>query len=212
MVHLKVVEMEACLQEVNNAIPSREAICALAEKFRYGLLTQRFCGTIWHQYLRILGHDNKATNAINLPSLSISPDRAGKFVVQPKQVESIEINSIQICIFFGTSCLFWLSLQVWNWFQNRRYAQRAKVGKAPGKLSVSPMPREDSTSFRNVAPPISAPPGTFEREQSSYPITLVHFARFSSHRIAPNSYRTNHLLLQYIRKDLCSCCATNNIL
>lgn len=89
--------MEACLQEVNNAIPSREAICALAEKF------------------------------------SVSPDRVGKFVVQPKQV--------------------------WNWFQNRRYAQRAKVGKAPGKLSISPMPREDSAPFRNVAPPISAPPG-----------------------------------------------------
>ncbi|ONK73761.1 uncharacterized protein A4U43_C04F35000 [Asparagus officinalis] len=93
----EVVEMEACLQEVHNTVPSREVICSLAEKF------------------------------------SASPDRFGKFVVQPKQV--------------------------WNWFQNRRYAQRAKLGKAPGKLSVSPMPREDSAAFRNVAPPISAPPG-----------------------------------------------------
>lgn len=92
----EVVEMEACLQEVNNSIPSREVICAFAEKF------------------------------------SKSPDRSGKFVVQPKQV--------------------------WNWFQNRRYAQRAKVGKAPGKLSVMPMLREDSAPFRNVTP-ISAPLG-----------------------------------------------------
>lgn len=35
IVHFKVVEMEMCLQEVNNAIPAREVICALAEKFRY---------------------------------------------------------------------------------------------------------------------------------------------------------------------------------
>ncbi|KAH7860393.1 hypothetical protein Vadar_012948 [Vaccinium darrowii] len=41
--------------------------------------------------------------------------------------------------------------QVWNWFQNRRYAIRAKTSKAPGKLSVSPMPREDSTVVRNVS-------------------------------------------------------------
>lgn len=88
--------MEACLQEVNNAIPAREVICALAEKF------------------------------------SASAERAGKIAVQPKQV--------------------------WNWFQNRRYAQRAKLGKAPGKLTISPMPRDDSLSFRNVAP-VSAPSG-----------------------------------------------------
>ncbi|KAJ6813066.1 SAWADEE HOMEODOMAIN-like protein 2 [Iris pallida] len=92
----EVVEMEACLQEVNNALPSRDAICALAEKF------------------------------------SSSADRVGKPPVQPKQV--------------------------WNWFQNRRYAQRAKSIKAPGKLTVSPMPRDDSVPFRNVAP-VSAPSG-----------------------------------------------------
>ncbi|XP_026664951.1 protein SAWADEE HOMEODOMAIN HOMOLOG 2 isoform X2 [Phoenix dactylifera] len=94
--HNEVVEMEMCLQEVNNAIPAREIICALAEKF------------------------------------SASAERAGKIAVQPKQV--------------------------WNWFQNRRYAQRAKLGKAPGKLSISPMPRDESLSFRNVAP-VSAPSG-----------------------------------------------------
>ncbi|KAG1355456.1 protein SAWADEE HOMEODOMAIN [Cocos nucifera] len=94
--HNEVVEMDMCLQEVNNAIPAREVICALAEKF------------------------------------SKSAERAGKIAVQPKQV--------------------------WNWFQNRRYAQRAKLGKAPGKLSISPMPRDESLSFRNVAA-VSAPSG-----------------------------------------------------
>ena len=39
---------------------------------------------------------------------------------------------------------------MWNWFQNRRYALRAKAAKAPGKLNVSPMPRDDSTAVRNV--------------------------------------------------------------
>jgi len=36
------------------------------------------------------------------------------------------------------------------------------LGRAPGKLSVSPMPREDSAPFRNVAPPISAPSGILD--------------------------------------------------
>lgn len=40
---------------------------------------------------------------------------------------------------------------MWNWFQNRRYAIRAKTAKAPGKLSISPMPREDSSVVRNVS-------------------------------------------------------------
>ncbi|XP_015899220.3 protein SAWADEE HOMEODOMAIN HOMOLOG 2 [Ziziphus jujuba] len=47
--------------------------------------------------------------------------------------------------------------QVWNWFQNRRYAIRAKTSKNPGKLNVSPMPRDDSTPVRAVPQPISAP-------------------------------------------------------
>ncbi|XP_077238816.1 DNA-BINDING TRANSCRIPTION FACTOR 2 [Tasmannia lanceolata] len=93
----EVVEMEACLQESNNAIPSREIMNSLAEKF------------------------------------SVSADRTGKIVVQYKQV--------------------------WNWFQNRRYAQRAKLVKAPGKLSVSPMPRDDSLLLRNVPHSIPVPSG-----------------------------------------------------
>ncbi|CAM8957650.1 unnamed protein product [Rhodiola kirilowii] len=44
---------------------------------------------------------------------SNSPERQGKFVVQTKQI--------------------------WNWFQNKRYANRAKSSKAPTKLTASSM-------------------------------------------------------------------------
>ncbi|XP_074583257.1 protein SAWADEE HOMEODOMAIN HOMOLOG 2-like isoform X2 [Curcuma longa] len=91
----EVLEMESCLQEINNAIPPREIMCALADKF------------------------------------SQSSERAGKIVVQPKQV--------------------------WNWFQNRRYAQRAKLSKAPAKLTILPMHREEPVPFTNVSAPISTP-------------------------------------------------------
>ncbi|CAG7877204.1 unnamed protein product [Brassica rapa] len=43
--------------------------------------------------------------------------------------------------------------QIWNWFQNRRYALRARGNKAPGKLNVSSSmpPGVDSTNqMRNV--------------------------------------------------------------
>ncbi|KAI0487878.1 hypothetical protein KFK09_027701 [Dendrobium nobile] len=96
----EVIEMEACLQDVNNlsnSIPPRETICVLAEKF------------------------------------STSAGRAGKMIVQPKQVL--------------------------NWFQNRRYAHRAKV-KDPAKLNVSLMPRDDPTQHRNVAPPLPISQGS----------------------------------------------------
>ncbi|XP_074558776.1 protein SAWADEE HOMEODOMAIN HOMOLOG 2-like isoform X2 [Curcuma longa] len=104
----EVLEMESCLQEVNNSIPPREVISALADKF------------------------------------SQSSERAGKIVVQSKQV--------------------------WNWFQNRRYAQRAKLSKPPAKLHIVPMHREESIPFTNVAAPISAPTG-----RSSTDNSLVEF-------------------------------------
>ncbi|KAK5844488.1 protein SAWADEE HOMEODOMAIN HOMOLOG 2-like [Gossypium arboreum] len=47
--------------------------------------------------------------------------------------------------------------QVWNWFQNRRYAIRAKSSKVPGKLNVTSMPRDDSNPVRNVLQPVAAP-------------------------------------------------------
>ncbi|GAV64025.1 hypothetical protein CFOL_v3_07543 [Cephalotus follicularis] len=91
----EVTEMETILQEHHNAIPAREIMIALAEKF------------------------------------SEMPERKGKIVVQMKQV--------------------------WNWFQNKRYALRAKSNKAPGKLNVTPMPREDSTPVRVGHQPGAAP-------------------------------------------------------
>ncbi|KAJ6854176.1 SAWADEE HOMEODOMAIN-like protein 2 [Iris pallida] len=131
----EVVEMEACLQEVNHAIPSRDTVCALAEKF------------------------------------SSSADRVGKTPIQPKQV--------------------------WNWFQNRRYAQRAKVVKAPpGKLSfVSPMPtthttatpnhdtnnkNNDNNNAANVPPPsTSAPPlGYLYFNSPSYLLKTSHLINY----------------------------------
>ncbi|XP_042403487.1 uncharacterized protein LOC121992915 isoform X3 [Zingiber officinale] len=101
----EVLEMESCLQEVNNSIPPREIISALADKF------------------------------------SQSSERAGKIVVQSKQV--------------------------WNWFQNRRYAQRAKLSKPAAKLNIVPMHREESIPFANVAAPISAPTGVYSTWEES---------------------------------------------
>ncbi|KAF6162260.1 hypothetical protein GIB67_008389 [Kingdonia uniflora] len=40
--------------------------------------------------------------------------------------------------------------EVWNWFQNRRYATKSKLIKSPGKLSVSSLPRDGSIPMRNV--------------------------------------------------------------
>ncbi|KAF3442456.1 hypothetical protein FNV43_RR16372 [Rhamnella rubrinervis] len=62
---------------------------------------------------------------------SESADRKGKIMVQMKQV--------------------------WNWFQNRRYAIRAKSSKNPVKLNISTVPRDDSTPVRSVPPPMTAP-------------------------------------------------------
>ncbi|OMO74904.1 hypothetical protein CCACVL1_16416, partial [Corchorus capsularis] len=49
--------------------------------------------------------------------------------------------------------------QVWNWFQNRRYAIRAKSSKVPlpGKLNVTSLPRDDSNPVRTVSQPVAAP-------------------------------------------------------
>ncbi|KAL8167292.1 hypothetical protein V2J09_008791 [Rumex salicifolius] len=40
--------------------------------------------------------------------------------------------------------------QVWNWFQNRRYALRSKFAKPPIKLTITQMPRVDVGPARNV--------------------------------------------------------------
>ncbi|MCL7042100.1 hypothetical protein MKW94_024527 [Papaver nudicaule] len=49
--------------------------------------------------------------------------------------------------------------QVWNWFQNRRYAHKAKTGKPPENMSVTPKSREDLVSIRNVPHIMPVPSG-----------------------------------------------------
>ncbi|KAJ0880375.1 putative transcription factor homeobox-WOX family [Helianthus annuus] len=77
-----IAEMEAILQAHKTAMPERQVLVSLAEKF------------------------------------SKSEERAGKIEVQMKQV--------------------------WNWFQNRRYAIRAKAAKAPGNLNATQMVHDSS--------------------------------------------------------------------
>ncbi|XP_057794963.1 protein SAWADEE HOMEODOMAIN HOMOLOG 2 [Salvia miltiorrhiza] len=54
--------------------------------------------------------------------------------------------------------------QVWNWFQNRRYALRAKAARtsAPGEVNMQAVPRDDQSVVRNVPqapqPQVSQPP------------------------------------------------------
>uniref|UniRef100_A0A1D1Y073 Homeobox-leucine zipper protein HOX22 n=1 Tax=Anthurium amnicola TaxID=1678845 RepID=A0A1D1Y073_9ARAE len=95
---------------------------------------------------------------------SASAERAGKIAIQPKQV--------------------------WNWFQNRRYALRAKMAKVSGKLNVLPS-RDDLVRFRNVAPSIPAAParhssGNHQMEfeaKSSRDGAWYDVAEFISHRM-----------------------------
>ncbi|GMN54469.1 hypothetical protein TIFTF001_023602 [Ficus carica] len=47
--------------------------------------------------------------------------------------------------------------QVWNWFQNRRYAIRAKLSRNPGNLSLSAMPGDDPTPVWTVPQPATVP-------------------------------------------------------
>ncbi|KAK4363965.1 hypothetical protein RND71_015323 [Anisodus tanguticus] len=56
---------------------------------------------------------------------SSSAERSGKFVVQMKQV--------------------------WNWFQNRRYAIRAKSAKSPGRFIAPPVPQSDPAAVKAPA-------------------------------------------------------------
>ncbi|XP_057539143.1 protein SAWADEE HOMEODOMAIN HOMOLOG 2 [Amaranthus tricolor] len=63
---------------------------------------------------------------------SNSPERSGKISVQMKQV--------------------------WNWFQNRRYALRSKLVKSPGKSHMPPNPQGEVATLRNLSPvPQQAP-------------------------------------------------------
>lgn len=43
--------------------------------------------------------------------------------------------------------------QVWNWFQNRRYAIKSKTAKSPGNLDVTQMPRDNSAMVKPAPQP-----------------------------------------------------------
>lgn len=60
----------------------------------------------------------------------------------------------------GVQLIIIITSQVWNWFQNRRYAIRAKTSKAPGKLAVSPVVQIESTPVRNVPQTVVVPAPT----------------------------------------------------
>lgn len=62
---------------------------------------------------------------------SSSAERSGKFVVQMKQV--------------------------WNWFQNRRYAIRAKSAKSPGRFIAPPAPQSDPAAAKAPAKLTASP-------------------------------------------------------
>ncbi|CAN4087378.1 unnamed protein product [Withania somnifera] len=62
---------------------------------------------------------------------SSSAERSGKFVVQMKQV--------------------------WNWFQNRRYAIRAKSAKSPGRFVAPPAPQSDPAAVKAPAKLTASP-------------------------------------------------------
>lgn len=61
--------------------------------------------------------------------------------------------------------------QVWNWFQNRRYAIRAKAAKTsvPAQVSMPPVPREDHAVVRNVPQALHPQPHA-PQHQASQPL------------------------------------------
>lgn len=123
----EVQEMEKFLEDGKGAIPPRDTISSLAEKF------------------------------------SAAPERAGKILVQWKQV--------------------------WTWFQNRRYAQKAKGTKVPG--NPAPAPRDDSGAKRIVTNSAAVPsgrkvPGASEMEfeaKSARDGAWYDVASFVTHRM-----------------------------
>lgn len=47
--------------------------------------------------------------------------------------------------------------QVWNWFQNRRHAQKAKIAKTPDKLKPPGSGSETPPTAKIIAPAAPAP-------------------------------------------------------
>lgn len=63
--------------------------------------------------------------------------------------------------------------QVWNWFQNRRYALRAKASKAPehGQASV---PRDDQSVTKNVPQAPQTQPTVSSKAESISYFTFIY--------------------------------------
>ena len=91
---------------------------------------------------------------------SNSPERSGKSTIHMKQVSNriFSYFSLLINVFWFLkiicNCIysFWLPLQVWNWFQNRRYALRSKLVKSPGNSYMPPNPQSGVAQVRSVPP------------------------------------------------------------
>ncbi|KAL9236447.1 hypothetical protein vseg_011119 [Gypsophila vaccaria] len=86
---------------------------------------------------------------------SNSPERAGKIAVQMKQV--------------------------WNWFQNRRYALRAKLVKPPEKPNTSSVTRDEITPMRSVplTQPMAVSAGPYAVRNTSEASSMEFEARSS---------------------------------
>ncbi|CAI0441001.1 unnamed protein product [Linum tenue] len=95
---------------------------------------------------------------------SESPERKGKISVQMKQV--------------------------WNWFQNRRYAIRAKQSKSPAKLNITPVQRDDLHTIKNVPQPVATPASIHATTSMAAPSALPFLCTVSiPGRVTPeNTY------------------------
>lgn len=106
---------------------------------------------------------------------SNSPERSGKSTIHMKQVLNriSSYYSLAIIVFWFLILIcnriysFWLPLQVWNWFQNRRYALRSKLVKSPGNSYLPQNPQS------GVAPVRSVPPVPQQTTVSSGRISLI---------------------------------------
>ena len=79
----------------------------------------------------------------------------------------------------GVQLIIIIISQVWNWFQNRRYAIRAKTSKAPGKLAVSPVVQIESTPVRNVPQTVVVPaPAPVGIKKNCYVILVFKYFHF----------------------------------
>lgn len=133
--HAEVAEMEEHLRHLNNAIPQRNIIQGLAEKFT---ASSARAGKIPVQYKQVLGFP--------LPVRRRDPRNSN--LINPLFLPGDTRRARLIPIYVG----FCGSAQVWNWFQNRRYSQRARTprGAPPpqGKMLPTGAEEHHPASFR----------------------------------------------------------------